>query len=136
MIALSGGAPGYILENSGGLSSFFTLFTITSGRWWRVLGNILLGGIVVSSVLSLIQQFLIWVTGIQSVLSRFAGLEKQSDIDWTSIFGDLSPIFWMRLFIGGLLLFILSAIQQVFVGMFQYTVWKEITTDTDAKVSE
>jgi hypothetical protein len=31
--------------------------------------------------------------------------------------------------VGGIFLFILSGGQQVFVGMFQYVVWKDMSTD-------
>ena len=46
------------------------------------------------------------------------------------MFSDISPEMGLRFIFGLILLFILSGGQRVFVGMFQYIVWKDITTDT------
>jgi hypothetical protein len=52
---------------------------------------------------------------------------------------DISPDFGARFIFGAILLFIISGGQQVFVGMFQYVVWKDMSTDapeTDLKEIE
>jgi hypothetical protein len=62
--------------------------------------------------------------------SYLTSLNWQGHIDWISVFSDLPTDFGTRFIFGAILLFILSGGQQVFVGMFQYVVWREITTDT------
>lgn len=129
IVALYAGAPGYILANSWNPHGFFSLFSLTTLRWWSTFGNMILGSIVVSSMLSLIQQLIYWIMWIGSLGTQLAALEWKDNIDWTTVFSDLSPDFGTRFIFGAILLFILSGGQQVFVGMFQYVVWKDITTD-------
>lgn len=122
-------APWYILENSWNPRGFLLIFFMTTGRWWRAFGNIILGGVVVSSVLSLIQQFIYWIMGIYSFGAKLWALEKSDVIDWSALFSDFSAEYGMRFIFGLIILFILSWGQKVFIGIFQYIVWKDIQTE-------
>ncbi len=129
IVTLYAAGPWYILANSWSPQGFFSLFSLTSNRWWRTCGNMLLGSVVVSSMLSLVQQLIYWIMWISSLGNELAALEGRENVDWTTVFSDLSLDLGTRFIFGMILLFILWGWQQVFVGMFQYVVWKEIITD-------
>lgn len=129
IVALYAWAPWYILENSWNPRSFLAIFSLTSWRWWNTFGNMLLGSIVVSSMVSLVQQIVNWIMWIGELGTQFISLMWKGNIDWTKILTELSSDYGTRFIIGLILFFILSGGQQVFIGMFQYIVWKEITTD-------
>lgn len=133
IVALYALAPGFILENSWGPRSVFSLLSLTSARWWRVCGNIFLGNIVVGSMLSLIQQLISWISW-WGMLWLWLGLklgsiEGQENIDWSILFSDMPEIgIWFV--IGTIILYIIWGTQRVFINMFQYTLWREIITDS------
>jgi hypothetical protein len=62
--------------------------------------------------------------------TELAKLEWQDPSNWNMMVSDISPEMGLRFIFGIMLFFILSGGQRVFVGMFQYVVWKDITTDT------
>ncbi len=131
IIASYAGSPGYILGGTWGIREFLQIFSVSSGRWWNIFGNMLLWSFVVSSVLSLVQQFVYWIMGIDSFGSKLAGLNQDSLNTWMPLLNDIVSDIGVRFLFGAVLLFIISGGQQVFIGMFQYTVWRETQTDAD-----
>ena len=123
------GAPGYILANSWSLKNFFDIFSLTSGRWWNVWGNMILWSIVVSSMVGVLQQLIYWLMGISSFMMNIENLVWDSPIDWDSVFSDISPDSVTRFIFGLAILFVVVTAQKVFITMFQYVVWKDIMTD-------
>lgn len=77
------GFPGFVLENSWSLSRFLSIFPLVKYRWWNTLGNMLLGAIVVSSVLSLVQQLIFWMMGVDRAITQVGAIEAASPIDWS-----------------------------------------------------
>jgi Mg/Co/Ni transporter MgtE len=59
---------------------FLQLVKLSYKRWWRIFGNIILTGIIIGSVYSVVQQLLLWISGINDIIvygvESFFQLEK------------------------------------------------------------
>lgn len=126
IIAIYVWAPWYILANTWSPRWLIWIFWLTFGRWWRILGNALLGSMIVSSVLSLFQQFIFSIIWLGSIGDNIVASKS---IDFSAIVSQISPDSVTRWFLGLLLISIMTWWKQAFIWMFQYVVWKDITTD-------
>ena len=58
---------------------FLQLVKLSYKRWWRIFGNILLTGIIIGSVYSVVQQLLLWTSGINDIIAY--GVESLSQLE-------------------------------------------------------
>jgi Mg/Co/Ni transporter MgtE len=58
---------------------FLQLVKLSYKRWWRIFGNILLTGIIIGSVYSVVQQLLLWTSGINDIIVY--GVESLSQLE-------------------------------------------------------
>lgn len=68
-----------MLKNDGKLMPFLQLVKLSYKRWWRIFGNILLTGIIIGSVYSVVQQLLLWTSGINDIIVY--GVESLSQLE-------------------------------------------------------
>ena len=134
-IALWPGQAGYVLKNDGKLMPFLQLVKLSYKRWWRIFGNIILTGIIIGSVYSVVQQLLLWISGINDIIvygvESFFQLEKPwaPTMDWSGFIGKFTVIDIMQMGLAYTIGMVLYVCQQIFLYAFQYTLWQDIETE-------
>ena len=134
-VALWPGQVGYILTGATWVVPFLHLIRLSRGRWWRIFGNILLIGIIVGSAYSVVQQLLLWVSGINDIIAYFMEYLYTMDTSWNTVIewwrflGKFTPVDFIQMAVGYTIGLMLYTCQQIFLYGFQYTVYKDIETE-------
>jgi hypothetical protein len=135
MVASNTGFPAYIIANSASPSWLISVLNLTKWRWWRVLWNMIVVGIILSSAIWVGQQLLFSLVGgdifIGKLVEWFQG--NWSKELWKSlfqnIFSDIGIFTWARIIFGYTIILMIYYIQNIYIATFNYLVWKEITTE-------
>ncbi len=135
LISCNVGFPEYIINNSSSPEKFPYFLSLTRWRWWRVFWNVFLVSIIISSVISVGQQFLfalIWgdilITKIMQWL-QFLWTSTSTSSIFQNIFADISILTWIRIILGYSIILCIYHVQNIFIITFGYVLWKDITTE-------
>jgi hypothetical protein len=138
------GKPQYILSGETGLRAYLELRHMSQGRWWRIFGNLLLAGLIVSLALGMITSFIPDNSGLWKVFALIGSSNADAEL-WGSATSniiehtitqtkllkiidslDTGIGFWS--FLTGILGLALSIVATGFLQAFNYVIGKDIVT--------